>query len=171
MKTKFETNVASELPKTKSSQEPGLPWKVSSEDLEKVASMGSEYKAAITGTPPLKVRAIFLVMLIAAIFIAMLYFVSTIAMEGESVKKAVKGKERMLVSLKTDMERINGANGELNKNLSDLQKKVGELTAQKDLFTAVIESLAKKTDSEIAKGQPETGNVSKDAAAVTAPVS
>jgi hypothetical protein len=51
---------------------------------------------------------------------------------------------------------MNTENSELNKSVTDLQKKVGELTAQKDLFTAVVESLAKKTDAELAQKTGKT---------------
>jgi len=156
MKTKFETNVASELPKTRQSQEPGLPWKVSGEDMDKVASIEGEYRSAITGAAPFKARASFLVALIITIFIATLYFVSNTVMEGEKIQNAISKKERLLASLKKDLDKMNTENSELNKSVTDLQKKVGELTAQKDLFTAVVESLAKKTDAELAQKTGKT---------------
>ena len=146
MKTKFETNVAAELPKTKQSQEPGLPWKVSSEELEKAASKDGEYKLAISGIPPLRVRAIFLVMLLVAIFIAVLSLFSTMSIEDAKIRAITKQKEESLLSLQTTIEKINSEKNELNKTMAQLQQKVSELTSQKDLYTAVLESLAKKTE-------------------------
>lgn len=146
MKTKFETNVASELPKTRNSQEPGLPWKVSSEELEKAASKDGEYKLAVTGIPPLRVRAIFLALLLGAIFIAVVSLFSTMAIEDEKIRQIAKQKEESIASLQTTLEKINSEKNSLNKAMADLQQKVGELTSQKDLYTAVLESLAKKTE-------------------------
>jgi septal ring factor EnvC (AmiA/AmiB activator) len=143
MKTKFETNVASQLPKTKT-HEPGLPWKVTNEDLEHVVAKEDDYKAAVTGTPPLKTRAIFLVLLIVAVFAATLYFVSLIAIENEKARENLQRKETAVVSLQASLEKVKNEKDMLNGNLAQLEKRVNELNAQKEIFTTVIESLTKR---------------------------
>lgn len=145
MKTKFETNVATELPKTKS-QEPELPWKVKEEDLEEIGPATDEYKSAVTGVPPLKTRAIFLVMLLIAVFATILYYLSTITIDNERVRESIQKKEAMLASIQSNIEKINSEKNALSESLSQLDKRIRDLSAQKELFTAVIESLTKKGD-------------------------
>ena len=146
MKTKFESNVASELPKTKASQEPGLPWKVDSSELEKMASVKNAYKATLTGEPPLKTRAIFLIMLVIAVFGATLYYISVIALENENTRESIQKKEVAISAMKTDVEKIRNEKTALSENVAQLDRKVRDLNAQKELFATVIESLTKKAD-------------------------
>lgn len=149
MKTKFETNVASDIPKTKISQEPELPWKVTEEDLEKVSPEDSEYRQALTGEPPLMTRAIFLVLLLVTIFGAALYFVSIAVVESANVETAVQQKEAAVFTLKTNLEKIKMENNGLAEGLIQMEKRVHDLSTQKELFTAVIESLTKKGDEAL----------------------
>lgn len=157
MKTKFESNVASELPKTKASQEPGLPWKVDSSELEKIASAQNTYKAMLTGEPPMKTRAIFLIMLVITVFGATLYYISAVALENENTRESIQKKEAAIVAMKADVEKIKSEKNALNENINQLDRKVRDLSAQKELFTTVIESLTKKADEP--QGPQETENV------------
>lgn len=146
MKTKFEANVAQELPKTRMSQEPGLPWKLDPEDIEK-ASEGSEvYKAASSGTPPLKTRPVFIVLLLTAIFVAVMNFVSLVIVDNENARASSRKKEITMSSLKMALEKINAQKNTLSDNIGQLEKRVNDLSAQKELFATVIESLTKKGD-------------------------
>lgn len=63
MKEKFETNVAEDMPKIRT-QEPGLPWKLTDDELEQIGPQDEEYRSAIAPTPPLRTRAIFPIMLV-----------------------------------------------------------------------------------------------------------
>jgi len=146
MKTKFETNVAQEVPKTRMSNEPGLPWKLQPEDLEKATSAQEVYKSATTGAPPLKTRPIFLIMLLAAIFAAVMYFASLVMTDNENTRVNARKKELAAASLQATLEKINTQKNALSDNLGQLEKRVNELTAQKELFATVIESLTKKAD-------------------------
>ena len=149
MKTKFETNVASQMPKTKSSQEPALPWKIDSADLEKIAASEGEYNSTLTGTPPLKVRAVFLILMIVAVFGSALYFATRIVNENEKISIVAKQKEEAVSTLQADLSKVAGEKNTLNESIGGLQKRINELNSQKDLFTAVIESLTKKDDEAI----------------------
>ncbi len=154
MKTKFETNVAAELPKTRMSQEPGLPWKLDPEDLEKVSAGKDEYKAAISGAFPLKTRPVFLIVLLAAIFAAITYFVSLVLTDSANTHTVADNKEVTMLSMQTTLGKINNEKNTLSENIGQLEKRVSELNAQKELFATVIESLTKKTDDAV--GQSET---------------
>ena len=146
MKTRFETNVAQEMPKTRMSQEPGLPWKLDPEELEKLSSGRDDLKNAQTAQSPLKTRAIFLIMLLVTIFFAVLYFVSLMMVDSETTRADAQKKEITVSSLQLTLDRINREKNGLNQNVNQMEKKIGELNAQKELFATVIESLTKKTD-------------------------
>ena len=144
MDTKFEGNVASEMPKTKRSLEPSLPWKVTSDDLDKIMSAEEGYRSTVTGAPPLRTRPFFLVSLLTAIFAAALYFVSVTVMENETVHKNIQKKEMAVAMLKTDLEKVNIEKSGLYEGLAQSEKRARDLNARKELFTSVIESLTKK---------------------------
>ena len=158
MKTKFETNVAQEMPKTRQSQEPGLPWKLDPEDLEKSSSGNEVYKSAASVTPPLKTRPIFLILLLATIFVAVMYFVSLIVADNEFTRSDIQKKELTMSSLQTSLEKINTQKNALNANLGQLEKRVNDLNAQKELFATVIESLTKKTDDPQAQNAADNND-------------
>ena len=143
MKKKFETNVAVDIPKTKS-QEPGLPWRLSSEEVEKIESRNEEYKSTAASTPPLKTRAIFLILLILTIFVIAFYMITNTVMGNESIRVNMSKNELAITSLRADMAKIAGEKNMLSEKSSQLEKKINDLTAQKELFTSVIETMTKK---------------------------
>lgn len=155
MKTKFETNVAQEIPKTRMTQEPGLPWKLNPEDFEKVSAAKDEYNSAFTAASPLKTRPIFLIILLAVIFVTVIYFTSFVVTDNENTHTAAQKKEVTLSSLQTSLEKINTEKNTLSENIGQLEKRVSELSAQKELFATVIESLTKKGDEPATQGENE----------------
>jgi hypothetical protein len=146
MKKKFEDNVASEIPKT-SPGEPGLPWKVDEADLAKVDSESQEYREIAHGEPPLKTRAVMVVALLAAIFATVFFIVTAVTMENDRMKIGISQKEKEAADLQVDLDKAAAENAALEKNASQLEKRVNDLSAQKELFTAVLESLTKRGDS------------------------
>lgn len=144
MKKKFETNVATEIPKTR--QEPGLPWKLDSDDLAPIESQAEEYRAVAAGTPPLKTRAIFLITLVLAIFALTSYLIFTAIIENERMRTNMHNKEKEMQSLQTNLEKAVNEKNSLSQNSAQLERRVHELSAQKELFTSVIESLTRKGD-------------------------
>jgi len=154
MKTKFETNVAIEMPKTKSG-EPELPWKIKSEDIEGI-SRRDEYIASLSkGTPPFKTRAIFLILLILTIFTAVFYLITNIVIENENIRTNIFKKELETSSLRTKLENMAEEKKDLSQTSVQLEKKVSDLNAQKELFTSVIEALTKKADEPDPKKSDE----------------
>lgn len=149
MRTKFESNVAQELPKTRMSQEPGLPWKLNPEDLEKTSTIKDDYKAAVAGVPPLKTRPVFLVALLTIIFLTIIYFVSFMVADNQNTQSAIQKTEATMTTIQTTMEKINNEKSVLSENIGQLEKRVSELNAQKELFATVIESLTKKADEPV----------------------
>lgn len=145
MKKKFESNVAAEIPKTKL-HEPKLPWKITADDLSGTASKADSYKSVLAGAPPFRTRAAFLLILVAAVFIAVSILVMNAVSENEKVRKDMVKKEALLTSMKTDLDKLSSEKEALSKNSASLEKKVNDLSAQKELFTSVIESLTKKSD-------------------------
>lgn len=153
MKKKFEDNVASQIPKTKS-EEPELPWKIDESDLAKIDSDSRDYKDLAEGQSPLKTRPIFLVMLVVAIFAAALFMIASIATENDKIKIDISEKEKEAAVLQVDLDKAAAEKTTLEHNASQLEKRVGDLSAQKELFTAVLESLTKKADETIAEATP-----------------
>jgi len=145
MKKKFEDNVANQMPKTKS-EEPSLPWKIDESDLAKIDSENQGYKDLEQGLPPLKTRPVFLISLVIAIFAAALFMVAGIAIENDRIKAGISEKEKEAAILQVDLDKAAAEKAALEHNASQLEKRVNDLSAQKELFTAVLESLTKKSD-------------------------
>ncbi|MCX5679423.1 MAG: hypothetical protein NTZ95_01955 [Candidatus Omnitrophica bacterium] len=145
MKKKFEDNVASQMPKTKS-EEPTLPWKIDESDLAKIDSESQDYKDLAQGAPPLKTRPVFLIALVLAIFAAALFMVASIAIENDRIKIGISEKEKEAAILQVNLDKAAAEKTTLEHNASQLEKRVNDLSAQKELFTAVLESLTKKED-------------------------
>jgi uncharacterized protein YlxW (UPF0749 family) len=140
MKTKFEENVASESPRASGSTEPELPWKVSDDDvIESVDAKEEAYRSAVAGAPPLKIRAILIILLILSVFAFVSNTVTNMAIDKYQA-------ETSSVALKATLVKTAGEKNALNESASQLEKRVGELTAQKELYTTVLETLAKKPD-------------------------
>jgi len=145
MKEKFKENVAGELPKTKS-HEPKLPWKLTADDFDGIESPEEEYRSVVAGTSPLKARASFLIMLLVTIFLASFYFIVTAARENRNTRLRALSREKEIISLTRNFDRANSESTFLKENYTQLEKKVADLNAQKELFTGVIESLTKKNE-------------------------
>jgi len=146
MKTKFEENVASEIPKTRSAGEPELPWKVTEEEMDMVAASREQRQEAVAGTPPLQVRAIFVILLVVSIFVAILNTVMNVAIDNSEIQLKAMKNERAVVSLKVELQKTEGEKTALSDAAAKLEKKVSDLSEQKELYTSVIETLTKKTD-------------------------
>ena len=141
MTTKFDDNVAREMPKTKDSAEPGLPWKLSSEEIDRIEATDQAHKTTITNAPPLHVRAIFVVLLVVAIFVTILNSVVNMAIDNSDMQVGM-----------AKLEKVAREKTALSENAAKLEKRVNDLSAQKELYTAVIETLTKKTD------EPQAGS-------------
>lgn len=147
MRKKFETNVAQEMPKTRLN-EPELPWKLKDEDVERFEKGGDEYRSARSGASPLRTRAIFLILLVLVIFAVILYMISNIIVENENIRTSILKKDIESASLKAEFNRVMNEKAAMAQNFTQLEKKVNDLSAQKELFTSVIESLTKRPDEE-----------------------
>lgn len=145
MKTKFDDNVAQNIPVTKNSAEPELPWKLSESEITRIEATDEEHKSAITA-PPLHVRAIFVVFLVLAIFVAILNSIVNFAIDNTEMRANMSKKEKEVASIQTALANAASEKAALNDTAAKLEKRVNDLNAQKELYTAVIETLTKKTD-------------------------
>ena len=146
MKTKFDENVASKIPETRDSQEPELPWKITDEEMSKADSQTEEYRAAVTQEAPLQVRGALLILMVVTIFFVIANTVINIYLEKTTMQENVLKQTEKVSVLKTDLEKVASEKVALSENTSRLEKRVSDLSAQKELFTAVIETLTKKAD-------------------------
>lgn len=168
MKKKFEDNVATEIPKTKL-HEPALPWKLSEDEVGEIGSKDGDYKAVIAGTPPLRTRGIFLILLVVTIFGITTYMISNAVVENEQMRSNMAKKDGELSLMHGNLEKVAADRDAVSKNLAQLEKKLNDLTAQKQLFASVIESLTKKgeeadvvtssqvTQSDVTNAVPQAG--------------
>ncbi len=145
MKTKFDDNVAQNIPITKNSAEPELPWKLSDSEINSIEANDENYKTAITA-PPLQVRAIFMVLLVAAIFAVILNSIAGVAIDNAEMQSNILNKEKQVTSIQAALEKTALEKEALNDTAVKLEKRVNDLNAQKELYSAVIETLTKKTD-------------------------
>ena len=143
MKEKFEANVATEIPKTKL-HEPNLPWKVTEEEAGQIGPRDDDFRAAVSGAAPLRARAPFLVLLIVTIFGITTYLVANSVTENQKMRDGIIKKESELSLAQANLSKTAAEKETIAKNSEQLEKKVGDLMAQKRLFTGVIESLTKK---------------------------
>lgn len=155
MKKKFEANVATEIPKTKL-HEPALPWKLSEDEVGQIGSKDSDYKAVIAGTPPLRTRGIFLILLVVTIFGITTYMISNAVVENEHMRSNVVKKDGELSLMHANLEKVAADRDAVNKNLTQLEKKLNDLAAQKQLFATVIESLTKKGEEAEIQAAPQS---------------
>lgn len=146
MKTKFDDSVAQDIPITKNSAEPGLPWKLSEAEMTRIEGADEEYNAAITAASPLHARAIFVVLLVVAIFTAILNSIINAVIDNSELQMNVSRKEGQVSSIKAALEKAASEKAALSDNTVKLEKRINDLNAQKELYTAVIETLTKKTD-------------------------
>lgn len=156
MKRKFETNVATELPKTRAS-EPGLPWKLSDEDLDKLNPHEDAVKAAEVASPPLRTRAVFPILLVVTIFILLFQAALNAYIENEDMQQSVAVKQVEVAALQAKVEKISGEKEKISENSARLEKRIEDLSEQKELFTAALESLTKRSD-EIVIEAPVAGD-------------
>lgn len=145
MKTKFDENVAHDIPVTKNSSEPELPWKLSESELTKIDAAGEDYKVAVTA-PPLHVRAIFVALLVAAIFVVILNNMVNMAIDNNDMQIDISKKDRQVSLAQTQLAAVKGEKDALADNSAKMEKRINDLNSQKELYSAVIETLTKKTD-------------------------
>ena len=81
--------------------------------------------------------------------------ITNAVMENESIRANMSRNELAITSLRTDMARIASEKNMLSEKSSQLEKKINDLTAQKELFTSVIETMTKKGDEPDEKSRSE----------------
>lgn len=145
MKTKFDDNVAQNIPVTKNSAEPELPWKLSESEITRIEATDEEHKGAITA-PPLHVRAIFVVLLMLAIFVVVLNSMVNVVIDNTEMQLNMSEKAKQVASIQAALANAASEKAVLSDTTVKLEKRVNDLNAQKELYAAVIETLIKKTD-------------------------
>lgn len=148
MKTKFETNVATQIPKTRMTQEPNLPWEVRADSRDIVSALEEKLKFETAGQFLLGARPVFLVILLVSIFISTVYAVYNIANEGEKIHISMREKEKALSLLQANLKETVNREEFLKERSLQLERAVADLRADKELFTTVIQDLTKKSEKQ-----------------------
>lgn len=143
MVTKFESNVATQIPKTKAAQEPRLPWDVSSENL-----MGAPVELRAEKAP-LGTRAVFLIALLVIFFVSMLSICLFIVNDNKKAQMTAWEKEEAATLLQNDLKQVQSEKRALEETTTQLKKQVDTLNTQQGTFMTVIENLS-RTNTESA---------------------
>lgn len=146
MKTKFDDNVAQDIPTTKDSAEPELPWKLSEAEITRIEATDEEYKSAITAAPPLHARGIFVALLVVVIFVAILNGIVNVVIDNSEMQIDMLRREKQASFVRAALEKAALEKTVLSDNAVKLERRINDLSSQKELYTAVIETLTKKTD-------------------------
>lgn len=152
MDKKFDSNVATQIPKTKMTYEPQLPWNVTQSDL-----VGNQFVDSVQTTPmgkvPLGVKPMYLIMLIASIFLCALSVFIFTAQSNIKVKAQVQRAEEekalLVDQLKETANEASALKGKVETLESsivvlDIQNK--NLTEQNKDFMTVIKRMSKNEE-------------------------
>jgi len=149
MKTKFEANVATQIPKTKVPYEPRLPWEVSSYGLEAPLSLEDTTKVMTTRGAPFGTRPVFLIILLISVFAATSYVFVRLALENRETRLNIRKNEQMVSSLQTNVSALQSNlektayEKDTQKNKANrLEKEIGDLKAQNEGFRSVLENIS-----------------------------
>jgi len=155
MKTKFEANVATEIPKTRTGNEPRLPWDIRGGDIERAALSGGSFSSLQSAKGPLGIRPVYLIALLMAVFIAIGYTFFTLEEKNKTTLLEIEKKDQtqnvLLGSLKkavNEKELLNKKTTDLERRAAALEKNLTELTEQNKVFVSVIENLSKADEEE-----------------------
>ena len=152
MDKKFDSNVAAQIPKTKVTHEPHLPWNVTQNDL-----VGSQFENSLQSTPmgkaPLGIKSPYLIALIVLIFLCALSALIFTVQSNEKVKAQVQRAEEEKALLLGDLRGVvNEASVLKGKVVAlegsmvvlDVQNK--NLTEQNRDFMAVIKKMSENEE-------------------------
>lgn len=164
MKKKFESNVATQVPKTQMTHEPQLPWEIRGEDL-----LGDEFERGPSRDEairkaPLGIKPAFLIFLLIFIFVSML----SVFLFAVSTSKSISGKAQEMEDERTmlfgnlraaahDLKIQKEKNVQLEKNRDDLR------VQNKELMT-VIKTLSHQ-NVEVNKEEIKGASVESEASA------
>ena len=163
MEKKFDSNVATQIPKTKVTYEPHLPWNVTQNDL-----VGNQFEDSVQATPmgkaPLGIKPGYLILIIVFIFLCILSVFLITVQSNTKVKAQVQRAEEERALLVEELrETANEANalkgkvGALEKNIVVLDTHNKNLTEQNKGFMTIIKKMSENEERMqwINKDRPE----------------
>ncbi len=154
MKTKFESNVATQIPKTRMAREPRLPWEVRKEDLIGSSFLEERSNDLIATKTLLGTRPVFLAMLLVFIFVSTFSIFLYTAQRNESARMEIERKEETQVLLLSSLEKVVDEKQVLKEKAVQLEKEIEDLNTQNKTFITVIENLSKKDEEAATEGSP-----------------
>ncbi|MEE8359463.1 MAG: hypothetical protein V3S04_00890 [Candidatus Omnitrophota bacterium] len=143
MKAKFESNVATQTPKTWVKHEPRLPWEVRGEDLKKASFAGDTSELAAAEKAPFGTRPVFLITLLVFIFVVMLYMFLFITGDNKKAKAEIWKKGETQTLLQGNLTKTVSEKRALEEKAARLQNEVDNLNVQNKTFMTVIENLSR----------------------------
>lgn len=150
MKTKFESNVAAQIPKTRSSQEPQLPWEISKYDIDQNGFLEDAAQSLADEKVPFGIRPVFLAVLLIFMFASTLYVFVRVAEENKKARMSLQKKEKAIVLLQANLEKTVDEKDTLKERAARLQNDIADLNIRNKTFIGVIENLSKKNEAAAA---------------------
>lgn len=152
MEKRFDSNVATQIPKTKVVHEPHLPWNITRSDL-----IGSQFEDSdqITsiGKTPLGIKPLYVIVIITTIFLCVLSTFHFMTQSNERVKVQAQraGEESILLAsnLRNAINETNILKGRviaLEKNIAILDVQNKNLAEQNKDFMTVIKSMSEREE-------------------------
>ncbi len=152
MEKKFDSNVATQIPKTKMTHEPYLPWNVTQSDL-----VGNQFEdfvqTAPMGKTPLGIKPVYLILIIVSIFLCVLSMFFIMAQSNKKIMAQVqKAEEERILLVEELREASNEANvlkskvGALEKNIVVLDTYNKSLTEQNEDFVTIIKKMSENEE-------------------------
>lgn len=152
MGKKFDANVATQLPKTKVTYEPHLPWNVTQNDL-----VGNQFENSVQATPmgkaPLGIKPLYLILIIVFIFLCVLSVFFITVKSNEKIKaqiqKAEEARALLVDQLRETANEANILKGKvdaLEKNIIALDIQNENLTEQNRDFMTVIKRVSENEE-------------------------
>jgi len=149
MDKKFDSNVATQIPKTKMTHEPRLPWEVTQDDLDGSQFADSGLQTAELGKTPLGIKPVFLIAMLIFIFVSTLsafFFMAQISKKAKAeIQKSETQKALLMGNLAEAANKariLKEKNAQLEKSMTVLDTQNKDLTEQNKDFMAVIKSLS-----------------------------
>ncbi len=146
MKTKFESNVAAQIPKTRSSHEPQLPWEISKYDIDQNGFLEDAAQSLADEKVPFGIRPVFLAVLLIFMFAGTVHLLVRATEENKKVYMNMLKKKKMTALLQSSLEKEVEENDVLRERTTRLEKNLATLNIWNKTFITVIENMSRRVD-------------------------
>jgi hypothetical protein len=142
MEKKFDSNVATQIPKTRMTHEPRLPWEVTQDDLDGSQFVDSGLQSASLGKAPFGIKPVALIVILIFIFVATLSAFLFMAQINKKAKAEIEIAEAEKALFISSLKATANEAKALKEKNAQLEKSMTVLDTQNKDFMAVIKNLS-----------------------------